>query len=73
MQQGEPLTMTRAEWRKADPDTKAVEGGQHWLLVRRDGAQVGFHGASGKMMFADLPPSSSVAGMSFFAAACATV
>lgn len=28
MQQGEPLTMTRAEWRKADPDTKAVEGGQ---------------------------------------------
>ena len=37
MQQGEPLTMTRAEWRKSDPDKKSVEGGQHWLLVRRDG------------------------------------
>lgn len=37
MKQGEQLTMTPAEWRKADPDTKAVEGGQRWLLVRRDG------------------------------------
>lgn len=37
MQRSETLTMTRAEWRKADPDSKAVEAGQHWILQRRDG------------------------------------